>query len=74
MKHMRFTVMNISGQYRTKYALTLIGFHIDNYIVPRYIRRGFDFEELQRRADSLNEKLSQRNRLMDPKRSYLFRS
>lgn len=74
MKHMRFTVMNVHSQYRTKYALTLIGFHIDNYIVPRYIKKGFDYDELKKRADSLNEKLSKLNRLLDPNRSYLFRS
>lgn len=74
MKYMRFTVMNIHGQHRSRYALTLIGFNYGNYITPRYIRKGFDFNELQKRADSLNEKLNERSRLMDPNRSYMFRS
>ena len=69
-KLMRFDVMRIKTTPLSRYALALTGCKLDlwdRWIVPRYLRRGQPREELQARADELNELLKDRGRYL-PKR------
>ena len=63
---MRFTVMRIHSEHLTKYALTLTGYPTGKRvpIVPRYLKKSFDYEKLAQLALKYNAQLKERGLLL----------